>query len=393
MSADATSHSTASPVPAAPGDGSTPRKTRVAVLFGGRSGEHAISAATAAGVLRAIDRERYDVVPVGITRQGRWVLAADDPERWQIADGRLPEVTADSGAEVALSLAQGERTLRVLEPGQVPAVLGEVDVVFPVLHGPFGEDGTLQGLLELADVHYVGAGVLASAVGMDKHFMKLVLAGEGLAVGPYTVIRPGDWERDREAALAAVKPLGLPVFVKPARAGSSLGITRVDDLADLPAAVEEARRHDPKVIVEAGIEGREIECAVLGGRAGAAPRASLPGEIVVDHDSHAFYDFEAKYLDEAHVDLRCPAELPEGVIDEIRRVAVQTFEAVGAEGLSRVDVFVTPDERVVVNEINTMPGFTPFSMYPRMWEASGLTYPELVDELVQLALERPVGLR
>ncbi len=388
------SDATTASVPAVPAPGGdASRKTRVAVLFGGRSGEHAISAATAAGVLRAIDRERYDVVPVGITREGRWVLAADEPERWEITDGRLPEVTDGSGAEVVLSLAQGERTLRVLEPGQVPAVLGAVDVVFPVLHGPFGEDGTVQGLLELADVHYVGAGVLASAVGMDKHFMKLVLAGQGLAVGPYTVIRPADWARDREACVDAVRELGLPVFVKPARAGSSLGISRVDDLADLEAAVEAAREHDPKVVVEAGIDGREIECAVLGGREGAAPRASLPGEIVVDHDSHAFYDFEAKYLDEAHVDLRCPAELPERLIEEVRDVAVRTFEAVGAEGLSRVDVFVTPDEHVVVNEINTMPGFTPFSMYPRMWEKSGLSYPELIDELVALALERPTGLR
>ncbi|MFD6175473.1 MULTISPECIES: D-alanine--D-alanine ligase family protein [unclassified Isoptericola] len=391
---DATSAPSTSPVPAVPTPGGdAPRKTRVAVLFGGRSGEHAISASTASGVLRAIDRDRYDVVPVGITREGRWVIAADDPERWQIADGRLPEVTAESGAEVVLSLTQGERTLRVLEPGQVPALLGEVDVVFPLLHGPFGEDGTVQGLLELSDVHYVGAGVLASAVGMDKHFMKLVLAGQGLAVGPYVVIRPRDWEQDPAACTAAVEPLGLPLFVKPARAGSSLGITRVDDLADLPAAVEAARVHDPKVIVEAGIDGREIECAVLGGRAGAPTRASLPGEIVVDHDSHAFYDFEAKYLDEAHVDLRCPAELPPHVLEEVREVAVRTFEAVEAEGLSRVDVFVTPDERVVVNEINTMPGFTPFSMYPRMWEASGMSYPELVDELIQLALERPTGLR
>ncbi|ACZ31303.1 D-alanine/D-alanine ligase [Xylanimonas cellulosilytica DSM 15894] len=369
------------------------RKTRVALLFGGRSGEHAISAATAAGVLRAIDRDVYDVVPVGITRDGRWVVAADEPERWEITDGRLPEVTSDDGAEVVLSLTAGERTLRVLEPGQVPGVLGEVDVVFPLLHGPFGEDGTLQGLLELADVHYVGAGVLASAVGMDKHFMKLVLEGQGLPVGPYTVILPRDWETRREEATAAVARLGLPVFVKPARAGSSLGITRVDDLADLPAAVAEAQRHDPKVIVEQGIEGREVECAVLGGRSGLPARASLPGEIVVDHGAHAFYDFEAKYLDESAVQLRCPADLPDKVVAQVRSIAVRTFDAVGAEGLSRVDVFVTPDERVIVNEINTMPGFTPFSMYPRMWEATGLTYPQLIDELIQLALERPTGLR
>ncbi len=388
------SDATTAPVPAVPDPvEGAPRKPRVAILFGGRSGEHAISAATAAGVLSAIDRSRYDVVPVGITREGRWVVAEDKPERWQITDGVLPEVTDETGAEVVLSLTQGERALRVLEPGNVPALLGEVDVVFPLLHGPFGEDGTVQGLLELADVRYVGAGVLASAVGMDKHFMKLVLAGHGLPVGPYTVIRPQDWERNPRVCVQTVETLGLPLFVKPARAGSSLGITRVDDLADLPAAVEAAREHDPKVVVEAAVHGREIECAVLGGRGGAAPRASLPGEIVVDHDSHAFYDFEAKYLDEAHVQLACPADLPEHVTEEVRRLAVRTFEAVGAEGLSRVDVFVTPDEQVVVNEINTMPGFTRYSMYPRMWEASGMSYPELVDELIQLALERRTGLR
>lgn len=371
---------------------STPRKVRVLILFGGRSGEHAISAATAAGVLRAIDRTRYDVLPVGITPDGEWVVAADDPERWQITDGRLPQVEA-TGEEVVLPLATDRRGLRVLAPGEIPRELGEVDVVLPLLHGPYGEDGTVQGLLELADVRYVGAGVLASAVGMDKHFMKLVLAGQGLPVGPYTVIRPGEFERNPQAWTETVAGLGLPVFVKPARAGSSLGISKVDDLADLPAAIAEAQRHDPKVVVEAGIVGREIECAVLGGRGGARPRASLPGEIVVTSADHAFYDFEAKYLDEAGVELSCPADLPPHLVEEVRDVAVRTFEAVGAEGLSRVDVFVTEDGQVVVNEINTMPGFTPFSMYPRMWEKSGLSYPELIDELIALALERPTGLR
>jgi D-alanine-D-alanine ligase len=375
------------PEPSAPA-----RKTRVLLLFGGRSGEHVISCATAGGVMRAIDRERYEVVPVGITRSGQWVLAADEPERWEITPGRLPEVTA-TGGEVLLPLAVGQRELRVLEPGRFPRELGEVDVVFPLLHGPFGEDGTIQGLLELADVPYVGAGVLASAVGMDKQFMKLVLAGQGLPVTPYVVIAPGQWDRDPAGCAEAVAGLGLPVFVKPARAGSSLGISKVDDLADLPAAVAEARRHDPKVLVEAGVVGREIECAVLGGRPGERPRASLPGEIVVTDVQHDFYDFEAKYLDEAGVELTCPADLSPRLVDEVREIAVRTFEAVGAEGLSRVDVFVTPDEQVVVNEINTMPGFTPFSMYPRMWEKSGITYPELIDELIQLALARPTGLR
>lgn len=376
--------------PVAPG--AAPVRPRVVLLFGGRSGEHVISCATAAGVMRAIDRDRFDVVPVGITRTGQWVLVEDDPDRWAITEGRLPEVDA-TGTEVLLPLAVGQTALRVLEAGELPRVLGDVDVVFPLLHGPFGEDGTLQGMLELADVRYVGAGVLASAVGMDKHFMKLVLAGQGLPVGPFTVIAPGEWDRDAAAATARVAELGLPVFVKPARAGSSLGISKVDDLADLPAAVAEARRHDPKVIVEAGIVGREIECAVLGGRRGERARASLPGEIQVTDASHAFYDFEAKYLSEQSVELSCPADLSPELVAEVQDVAIRTFEAVSGEGLSRVDVFVTEAGEVIVNEINTMPGFTPFSMYPRMWEKSGIGYADLITELVELALERETGLR
>lgn len=367
-------------------------RPRVLLLFGGRSGEHAISCATAGGVLRAIDRSRYDVLPVGITPGGRWVLVEDDPDLWSIVDGRLPEVE-DGPQRVLLPQAADEAEVRVLEAGLVPQGIGQVDVVFPLLHGPFGEDGTLQGMLELADVRYVGAGVLASAVGMDKHVMKLVLAGQGLPVAPFVVLRPGDFGRDPAGWTQQVEGLGLPVYVKPARAGSSLGISRVDDLADLPAAVAEAERHDPKVLVETGIEGREIECAVLGGRHGARARASLPGEIVVSDAKNGFYDFEAKYLDESAVALTCPADLPGDLVERVQDVAVRTFEAVSCEGLARVDVFVTPDGEVVVNEINTMPGFTPFSMYPRMWEATGLAYPDLIDELLRLALERPTGLR
>jgi D-alanine-D-alanine ligase len=367
-------------------------RPRVLLLFGGRSGEHAISCATAGGVLRAIDRTRYDVLPVGITRTGRWVLVDDDPDTWSITDGRLPEVT-DGADQVLLPQSSESRALHVQRDGGMPSPLGPVDVVFPLLHGPFGEDGTLQGLLELADLRYVGAGVLASAVSMDKHFMKLVLAGAGLPIAPFTVIPPGEFERHPETWTQTVQALGLPVFVKPARAGSSLGISKVDDLADLPAAVAAAQEHDPKVVVEAGIVGREVECAVLGGRPGEPARASQPGEIVVTDPRHGFYDFEAKYLDEAGVQLSCPADLPADVLEEVRRLAVRTFDAVGCEGLARVDVFVTPDDGVLVNEINTMPGFTPFSMYPRMWEASGLAYPDLIDELLALALARPTGLR
>ncbi len=366
------------------------RRPRVLVLFGGRSGEHPISAVTAGGVLRAVDRSRYDVLAVGITRDGRWVLADDDPDHWAITDGKLPEVT-DGSVRVLLPQAAGEREVQAL-CGSAAEAMGDVDVVFPLLHGPFGEDGTVQGMLELADVRFVGAGVLASAVGMDKEMMKLVFAGKGLPVGPYVVVRPGDLERDPEGVVSRARGLGLPVFVKPARAGSSLGISKVDDWADLPSAIRAAAQHDPKVLVEAAIVGREIECGVLDGHGGSPARASLPGEIVVGGE-HSFYDFEAKYLDEASVNLVCPADLPDEVTKRVRDLAVRAFDAIECEGLARVDVFVTPDGDVLLNEINTMPGFTPFSMYPRMWAATGLAYPELVDELIRLALERPTGLR
>jgi D-alanine-D-alanine ligase len=369
-----------------------PRKPCVAVVFGGRSGEHAISCVTASSVLRAIDRDAYDVVPVGITRSGRWVLAADDPARWELVGGKLPEVSEAEGPGVIVPLETGVAELTVLEPGEVPRALGAVDVVLPLLHGPFGEDGTLQGLLELADVRYVGSGVLASAVSMDKHYMKLVLDGAGLPIGPHVVVEPRRWERHRDDVREDVEELGWPVFVKPARAGSSLGITKVTGPSELDAAVEEARRHDPKVLVEAAIAGREIECAVLESLDGGPPATSLPGEIRV-RTGHEFYDFDAKYLDESSVDLVCPADLPGDVVHRVRELAARTFEALGCEGLARVDFFYTDDGEVLLNEINTMPGFTPVSMYPRMWQATGLGYPELVDRLLRLALGRPTGLR
>ena len=366
------------------------RKPRVAVVFGGRSSEHAVSCMTAAGVLRALDRDRYDVVPVGIATDGRWVLAADDPAALEAHGTQLPSVAGD-GPGVLVPTSTSDRSLVALRPGEVPTTLGEVDVVFPLLHGPFGEDGTIQGLLELGDVPYVGSGVLASAAGMDKHYMKVLLAGHGLPVGPYAVITDRQWRTHPEAALATVEPLGLPVFVKPARAGSSIGITRVDDAADLRAAIEEARRHDPKVVVEAGISGRELECGVLQELDGT-PRASELGEIEVV-GAQTFYDFEAKYVAESDVRLSTPADVPPSVRDRVQRLAVRAFEVMGCEGLARVDMFLTDDGDVVVNEINTMPGFTPHSMYPRMWAASGVDYPALVDRLLQLALRRPTGLR
>ncbi|MBK6874829.1 MAG: D-alanine--D-alanine ligase [Kineosporiaceae bacterium] len=368
------------------------RRPRVAVVFGGRSSEHGISCVTAAGVMQAIDPTRWDVVPIGITPTGRWVLAGEDPKRWQIEAGVLPEVGADEGPAVLVPLESGVGTLTVLEPDQVPRTLSQVDVVFPLLHGPFGEDGTLQGLLELADIRYVGSGVLASAASMDKHYMKVLLDGAGLPVGPYTVVRPRDWERHPDRVREDVEELGYPVFVKPARAGSSIGISKVSSAEDLDAAIETAREHDPKVIIEAMIVGREIECAVLESADGGAPATSLPGEIRVV-GGHDFYDFEAKYLDEASVQLSCPADLPDHVVRQVRDLAGRAFEAMGCEGLARVDFFVTPDDSVVVNEINTMPGFTPFSMYPRMWEQTGLSYPDLIDRLLTLAMRRRIGLR
>ncbi|MEZ0090680.1 D-alanine--D-alanine ligase family protein [Streptacidiphilus sp. EB129] len=393
MSTQPTSpESAVSPGPAAASGAA--RKPRVAILFGGRSSEHAISVSTAGSVLRAIDRSAYEVLPIGITTDGRWALTADEPARMAITDGRLPSV------EQIAESAEGQVTLPVnpvqrgevvyTEPGAVPKALGEVDVVLPLLHGPWGEDGTVQGLLELSGVPYVGSGVLSSAVGMDKEYTKRVLTSFGLPVGPYTVVRPREWadEAARPAVLARIAELGFPVFVKPCRAGSSIGITRVTDPADLAAAIDEARRHDPKVIVEAGLVGRELECGVLEFEDG--PRASLPAEVLVGA-GYDFYDFEAKYIDSSEV--RIPAALTGDETARLRVLAVEVFEALACEGLARVDVFLLEDGSFVVNEINTMPGFTPISAFPRMWEATGIPYPELIDRLIQAALQRSTGLR
>ncbi|MFH9225998.1 D-alanine--D-alanine ligase family protein [Streptomyces lydicus] len=376
-------------------------KPRVAVVFGGRSSEHAISVLTAGAVLRAIDREKYDVLPIGITTDGRWALTADDPDRMAITDRRLPSVaelaeSAEGG--VVLPVDPTNREVVYTEPGSVPKALGEVDVVFPVLHGPYGEDGTLQGLLELSGVPYVGSGVLASAVGQDKDYMKRVFASFGLPVGPYEVIRPREWEQtapNGEKGAAARKKIvdfagehGWPLFVKPARAGSSMGISKVDDLSGLDAAIEEARSHDPKILVESLLRGREIECGVLEFEDG--PRASVPAEIppVTAHD---FYDFEAKYIDSATGIV--PAPLTAEQTAKIQELAVAAFEAASCEGLVRADFFLQDNGEFVINEINTLPGFTPISMYPRMWQESGVSYPELIDRLLQAALRRSTGLR
>jgi D-alanine-D-alanine ligase len=368
------------------------KRIRVAVVFGGRSSEHAVSCSTAASVLRALDRDRYDVIPIGIAKDGRWVLVADDPSPLELRPGQRPEVSG-AGPGVLVPTSTTDRSLTVFEPGAVPRTLGEVDVVLPLLHGPFGEDGTLQGLLELADVPYVGSGVFASAAAMDKQFMKVLLAGAGLPVGPHVVITDADWQRDPAACAESVAPLGWPVFVKPARAGSSMGISKVHGPDELAAAIETARQHDPKVLVEAAVVGREIECGVVESLTGERPETAPLGEVVVRGGGHEFYDFEAKYLDEEHLELSCPADLPEGVAAEISDLAVRAFQALGCEGLARVDFFLTETGQVLVNEVNTMPGFTPVSMFPRMWAAAGLDYPALVDRLLQLALNRRTGLR
>src|SRR3712207_6051666 len=363
-------------------------KVRVAGLFGGRSEEHAISCVSAGSLMAALDPERYEVVPVGIARDGRWVLP-DPGQRMSISDGVLPEVTG--GTAVSLVGDPASRGFAVLEPGAAIGSLTEVDVVFPVLHGTFGEDGTVQGLLEMTGLPYVGSGVFASAASMDKEFTKKLLAAAGLPQGDHVVLR------DRAGAVcadpdvldhAARQRLGLPVFVKPARAGSSIGITKVTDWAQFPAAVAEAAAIDPKVIVEAALPGREIECGVLAARGSGLPEASLPAEIRL-RPGVDWYDFAAKYLDDA-ADFDIPADLTDEQTAAVQQAARRAYLALDCRGLARVDFFLGtgPDgeDRLVINEVNTMPGFTPISMFARMWAATGVDFAELVDRLVSGAL-------
>jgi D-alanine-D-alanine ligase len=358
----------------------TPRKTRVAIVFGGRSTEHAISCVSAGAILGALDPDQYEAVPVGITREGRWVLASGDASQLAITAGNLPEITASSGSAVVLA-ADPTVTELIVQDG-LPSLDG-VDVVFPVLHGAYGEDGTIQGMLEMAGIPYVGANVFASAAAMDKEFTKKLAAAEGIPVGPYAVLRAGV-----SLAEADKERLGLPVFVKPSRAGSSTGITKVTDWADLDAAVAKARQIDPKVLVEAAIVGREIECGVLEGEAGGAAEASLLAEIHMDDAD--WYDFETKYLVGSRYTI--PAGVSADVARQVQDYALRTFDALDCAGLARVDFFVTDSGEVFLNEINTMPGMTPTSMFPMMWAATGLEYPKVVDRLIRTALRRGTGL-
>jgi len=367
---------------------SNPR-TRVAVVFGGRSNEHSVSCVSAGSILSNLDPELYEVVPIGITTDGAWVLGDSDPARLAKAGRELPTVAADGSALVLTADPTRSGDIVALDEGEFGKVLASVDVVFPVLHGAYGEDGTIQGLLELAGIPYVGPGVLASAAGMDKEFTKKLLAAEGLPVGFQIVLRPGVDSLTEEQK----EQLGLPVFVKPARGGSSIGISRVADWESFDAALEKARRHDPKVIVESAIVGREVECGVLEFPDGDV-RASVVAEIRMPDSSgnhEAFYDFDTKYLDDV-CEFDVPAKLDDDVSEKLRALAVRAFRALDCQGLSRVDFFVT-DNGPVINEINTMPGFTSISMYPRMWEAAGIGYGELVSILVQTALARGTGLR
>src|SRR6185437_4610298 len=365
-------------------------KIRVAVVFGGRSTEHAVSCASAGLILSAIDPDRYEVLPIGIATDGRWVLTSGDPARLALSSGSVPSVesVAVDDGEIVSRAGPGGPALQVMSPGSVPRDLGTVDVVLPLLHGTYGEDGTLQGLLEMTGTRYVGAGVFASAAGMDKEYMKLLMSARGLPVGRYVVVRDRDWRAvaERKRILDEIAELGWPVFVKPARGGSSIGITRVSVLDDVEPAIEAARAHDPKVLVEAAVDGIEVECAVLEGLDGGPPEASVPGQVVVDPASD-FYDFQAKYLASATT-MRIPAPVPVEAASEIRRMACAAFDAISCEGLARVDFFYTPAGQVLVNEINTMPGMTPASGFPMMWAASGLPLPQLVDRIIQTALRK-----
>ena len=344
-------------------------KLRVAVIYGGRSGEHEVSVVSASSIVKHLDPNKYEVVPIRIDKQGRWLAGTDAPRALSAADVTDP--------------SSGTAALQVVEP--TAAIGGEgIDVVFPVLHGPYGEDGTVQGLLELANVAYVGAGVLGSAVGMDKGVMKTLFLARGLPVGPYQVVMRHEWDRDaRRITDRVARELRYPVFVKPANLGSSVGISKARSDAELVEAMTVALQYDRKIVIEAAVpRAREIECAVLGND---DPQTSVPGEII---PSREFYDYEAKYLDDG-VRLLIPAPLTQEQVEEVRRMSAEAFRALDLSGLSRVDFLMAGDTgELFINEVNTMPGFTTVSMYPKMWEASGLAYPDLLDRLIALARER-----
>ena len=374
------------------------KKLRVGVIYGGRSGEHEVSVASAASIFKHLDRSRYEPIPIRIEKDGRWTLAEKMPTSISAADvieharlegarpirpGREAHLVAHPAEDTVLAIER-RASSSDLEASAATVTGVGLDVVFPGLHGPYGEDGTVQGLLELANVPYVGAGVLGSAVGMDKAVMKTLFIAHGLPVGPYLVVLRPQWQNGAASVTARVtKELGYPVFVKPANLGSSVGISKAKSESDLRTAMELALQFDRKVVVEQGIPGaREIECAVLGND---DPQASVPGEVI---PSREFYDYEAKYLDDASKVI-IPADLTAEQVRDVQRIAIAAFAAVDCAGMARVDSFLACDTgKIYLNEVNTIAGFTTISMYPKMWEASGLSYPELIDRLITLALER-----
>lgn len=372
-------------------------KKRIVVMYGGKADEHSISCISAASALRALDTDKFEAIPVGITKDGKWIVNGENPLGWSLDEG-LPTVEKTPGAkEVVLEVALGQDGFFAREDDGTLTPFGHVDAVFPVLHGPYGEDGTIQGLFEMMGVPYVGCGVFASAACMDKHYTKVLLAAAGIPVAPGITLdarsfdKASEFKTDADAIMAQVSEAGLqyPLFVKPSRAGSSFGVTKVEhegDAAELAAAVYEASRHDWRILVEQGIDAREIECAVLCPKAGEAPQASWPGEIVLDKRAEGddqFYDFDSKYMDAAASHVEVPANLPEETLNLVRETAKKAFVAVDGAGLSRVDTFVTKDGKVMVNEINTMPGFTSISMYPKAWEATGVRYTDLITMLIE----------
>lgn len=370
---------------------------RVAVLYGGKADEHPISCISAASVLGAIDSSRFETLPIGITKSGEWIVGGVDPRTWSLQDETLPQVERTSTShDVVLDISRGGDGFFAREADGSLTSLGHIDVVFPVLHGPYGEDGTVQGLLEMLGVPYVGCGVLASAASMDKHYTKVLLKAAGIPVTPGITLDTREFdaashfERQGEALLAQVRESGLtyPLFVKPSRAGSSFGVTKVEhaDVHELAAAVYEASLHDWRVLVEQGVDAREIECAVLAARPGQEPLASWPGEIVLDRKAAGddqFYDFDSKYRDAEASHVQVPADAPAETLAKIRSLAIAAFKAVDGTGLSRVDTFVDREGNVSVNEINTLPGFTPISMYSKAWDATGISYSELITQLIE----------
>lgn len=350
------------------------RKLRVAILFGGKSAEHEVSLQSARNVVAALDRTKYEPVMIGINKAGQW-LAPGVSERYMALTTKQQQSKGPEKSREVVMLAPSGEGILTRDSGMIE---GKIDVVFPVLHGPFGEDGTVQGLLKLADVPFVGAGVLGSAVGMDKDVMKRLLRDAGIPIAKFVVVK----SHEKVKFVDVKKQLGLPMFVKPANLGSSIGVSKVMSEADFKLALKEAFEFDTKILIEEFIEGREVECSVLGND---EPVASVPGELVVRSD---FYSYEAKYLDADSMVPEIPAKLSKALAKKVQDTAIVAYKALCCEGMGRVDSFVTKDERVIVNEINTIPGFTNISMYPKMWEASGLSYSKLIDKLIALAIER-----